>query len=583
MTENYEHSELNLLEASRCEDLTSNQIKDLVIIEDFERKIINLLKGQGAHLLEGARGTGKSMLLRQAELEIDSTFNIDRKIAIYINFKTSPLYEGVKVDHYDIFKIWVTIKILEALHNKLLFLTLINSEKLEDPYKELFGIESVKEIGDSLNETLNKLNQIPFSNDRGSILDDIGSDFIAKVQDITFLNRTIIDIAKKFNISNVIFLFDEAAHTFIESQQEIFFEIFKQLHGDVIICKAAVYPTITAYGRNFQIGHDAMIIPMDRFEPGISGRKINRKQFREMIDKRLSQNGPMRKKIFKHGENLDLIIDLSTGNPRAFLHILSKALQKGDLSERVVRTATNEYIDNELLNYHISLKKRLPKFEQHIEIGLEMLRGYIIKEIKNKNEKVKKSRYQSAFFTFNRDISPNLKMSLAILCYSGLLISKGTVKISGGKTGTRYMINLALMLSEGAFKKNLKLGDAIASLSLTDYREFSSDDGSLDIYLEKIRGAENKCSKCLQIIKGDANFCSNCGEPIHQKQIISQLLEESIHSVAISQKLAQRVAAKYPTVGDVLQISHDELMEIRYIKETRARVVKNAVEEFISG
>src|ERR1700730_1258790 len=110
----------DLLQTARCEDLLYEQISTVSVLGDFERRIIDALKGSGANLLEGARGVGKSMLLRMAEIELDEGFAGDQNLGVYVNFKTSTLLEGVKAGERDAFQIWVNTKILEALHEKLL-------------------------------------------------------------------------------------------------------------------------------------------------------------------------------------------------------------------------------------------------------------------------------------------------------------------------------------------------------------------------------------------------------------------------------------------------------------------------------
>ena len=89
---------LDLLQAARCEDLKYTEIKDLTVLNQFEKDIINKIKMPGAHLIQGARGVGKSQLLRIAEIELDETFHQDKKLSVYINFKTSPLLEGVNIN-----------------------------------------------------------------------------------------------------------------------------------------------------------------------------------------------------------------------------------------------------------------------------------------------------------------------------------------------------------------------------------------------------------------------------------------------------------------------------------------------------
>ena len=378
-------------------------------------------------------------------------------------------------------------------------------------------------------------------------------------------------------------LFDEAAHTFIPAQQEIFFELFKYLQGGQIACKAAVYPTVTSYGRNFEVGHDAVILSMDRYEPAGTARKLYRQQFRDIVEKRLPPTSKKRKDIFSHGELLDLCVDISTGNPRAFLHILTEVLRAG-FSSRAISLAAQDYIDKELLPYHQNLAKRLPKYAAHVHTGLELLRHYIIPEIRKKNRSETKSSYQAAAFTLPvRDVSPNLRLSIDILCYSGILLSKGTVKIANQKTGQRYIVNVALLLSERAFgSANLK--ENLDSISLTDYREFSASDPSLESYVSDLNSAADSCPQCSAQLIPNAKFCSQCGYKVaNAASVIAGLLEDPIEELSISDRLKRRIRPRFPKVGHVVQARREELMKLDYIKEVRSRIIKNAADEYISG
>ncbi len=574
----------DLLQTARCEDLLYEQIRDVSVIGVFERRILDALKGSGANLLEGARGVGKSMLLRMAEIELDGAFERDRKLGVYVNFKTSTLLEGVKAGERDAFQIWVNIKLLEAVHEKLLALNLIAKGGSQDPYFRVFGIHSVHEMKALLEDKIHLLQKLAFNKqDNASIINEIGPDFLAKAQDTSFLTAMLKDVTDTFVMNKIIFFFDEAAHTFIPAQQAIFFEIFKLLHGDTIACKAAVYPTVTSYGRNFEVGQDAIILPVFRFDPGEAGRQENRQHFRSILEKRLAGNNSLKKKIFQRGAELDLCIDLSNGNPRALLHIINSALSGGNpLSDRSVNLAVQSYVDQELIPYHQSLAKRLLTYSSHVRVGLELLRGYIIPEIRNKNHRKTKSAYQSAFFTLQRDMSPNLKLALDILSYSGLLSQLGTVKIAGGNTGPRYVVNLALMATERAFDTP-RTAEAIGRLSLTDYREFSSADSQIQNYLSSLLLHTQTCAECSATLLPNARFCSECGHAVSATPIVSSLLEESVEELSISDRLKKRIQPKFSTVGSVVQAKRSELMVIPYIKDVRSRIIKNAADEFISG
>ncbi|MBI5641126.1 MAG: zinc ribbon domain-containing protein [Nitrospirae bacterium] len=572
--------DFDLLHAARTEDLEDNQISDLAVIGQTEADVISKLKYSGAHLLQGARGIGKSMLLRETEAELDRDFKTDRVFAVYVNFKTSTLLEGVKADNKNAFQIWVGAKILQALYEKLINNGIISEGSTSDPFKRVFGVETVFGMKNALQEKIHLLQKLSKNENKEEVLEKLGKEFLDKVYDISYVLEIIKEIASEYNLNRIVFLFDEAAHTFIPEQQEIFFEIFKLLHGGKVAVKAAVYPSITSYGKNFEIGHDAILITLGDFEPGTPGREASRKLYRELITKRIPE-GKLRKEIFSKGELLDQCIHLSSGNPRAFLHLFNRVYERG-YTDRALLLATQDYVDQELIPYHLGLSKRLPKYSHHVKLGLDILREYIIPEIRKKNIREKKTQYQSAFFTLQRDMPPNLKLSLDLLCYSGVLSKQGTVKIAARKTGQRYMVHLALLFTEKAFISN-KFSDVINMISLTDYREFSASDPSFADYLDKLKQSSEECQECSAEIPPKAKFCPSCGNKVIEKSIVGQLLDDSVRKISISSAIADRVEPEYPLVGDVIHATRQDLMKISYIKAVRSKMIKNAADEYISG
>ena len=520
------------------------------------------------------------MLLRETESELDRDFKNDRALPVYVNFKTSTLLEGVKADNKSAFQIWVGAKILQALYEKLVDRGIVGTGSTSDPFKKIFGVETVFGMKKVLQEKIHLLQKLSKDDNKEDVIDKLGADFIDKVNDVSYVLEIIKDIIDEYQLSRIVFLFDEAAHTFIPEQQEIFFEIFKLLHGGKIAVKAAVYPSITSYGKNFEIGHDAILIPLGTFEPGSTGRDASRKLYRELITKRIPE-GQLRKTIFSKGDLLDQSIHLSSGNPRAFLHLFNRVYDRG-YTERALLLATQDYVDQELIPYHLGLTKRLPKYSHHVKIGLDILREYIIPEIRKKNIREKKTQYQSAFFTLQRDMQPNLKLALDLLCYSGVLSKQGTVKIASRQTGQRYMVHLALLFTEKAFISN-KFSEIIGMISLTDYREFSATDSAFDEYLNKLKLSADECQECSAEIPPNAKFCPECGSKVIEKSIVGQLLDDSVREISISNAIADRVEPEYPLVGDVVHATRQDLMKISYIKDVRSKMIKNAADEYISG
>jgi Cdc6-like AAA superfamily ATPase len=152
--------DFDLLHAARTEDIEESLINQLTVIGKTEESIIGKLKYSGSHLLQGARGIGKSMLLREAESELDNEFNKERNLAVYVNFKTSTLLEGVKADNKNAFQIWVAAKILQSLYSKLISLGIITNSTSSDPFNRIFGVQSIYRMKETLQEKIHLLQQL---------------------------------------------------------------------------------------------------------------------------------------------------------------------------------------------------------------------------------------------------------------------------------------------------------------------------------------------------------------------------------------------------------------------------------------
>ena len=569
---------------------TKHQIRCCKIFDEIFSDIIS-----ATYLASCAIDKPANIVLRRViELGIASIYLWDMPHIMYsweFNEKDLNFAEMVKHINSDGYKryvseevgkaIWVGAKILQATYEKLVELDLISNDYANDPFKRIFGVSSIHDMKQALQEKIHLLQQLSQNEKKEKVIEKLGEDFLEKVNDISYVNNVLKEIIEEFKINRIVFLFDEAAHTFIPAQQEIFFEIFKLLHGGKVAVKAAVYPSVTSYGKNFEIGQDAILISLGKFEPGSSGRENTRSMYRELLVKRLPVRSKLKNEIFSKGELLDQCIHLSSGNPRAFLHLFNRLYDRG-YSERALVLATQDYIDEELLPYHSGLAKRLPKYAHHVKMGLDILREYIIPEIRKKNNREKTTKYQSAFFTMQRDISSNLKLALDLLCYSGILSKQGTVKIATRLTGQRYMVHLALLYTEKAFVTN-KFSDVIKMLSLTDYREFSATDSNFESFLNSLKSQSGECPICSAELSADAKFCSKCGAKIETKSIIGELLEDSVRNLSISSRIADRVEPEFPTVGDVIHADRQDIMKISYIKDVRSKMIKNAAEEYISG
>ncbi|WP_319575612.1 hypothetical protein [uncultured Desulfobacter sp.] len=98
----------------RTESIKQADILDLSVVNEADRKILNALKSNEPCLLEGSRGTGKSFLMRVAELELEN--ESDSCVTVFVPFNMSSL---ISTEDRLQFYHWMLAKTLKYLLNKL--------------------------------------------------------------------------------------------------------------------------------------------------------------------------------------------------------------------------------------------------------------------------------------------------------------------------------------------------------------------------------------------------------------------------------------------------------------------------------
>lgn len=578
----------NLIELVRAEDFTEDQFIECFSETVKERDIINRLKGPGAHLLEGPRGVGKSSLLRKAELELDDEYSTTLVLSVYVNFKASMLVEaGTSSLGYNPFLCWVTAKLLEAFYKKCRKHQILSSDDISSRYHKLLGISKTASASELENviKDLQGLTTAQTDQKKKEIIAELSHVKLDRFSNVESISDFIRKIVREKNIKRVNFFFDEAAHTFNEQQQESFFQFFKLLHGDVIAVKAAVYPGITSYGGNFEIGQDAVKITISSIEENQdSSRNELKAHFRELIQKRLpaSKYGD----IVKRGEALDMLIYLSNGNPRMFTQAVSKWLASKEMSKRSALTASNEFVSAELTNYHVGLAKRLPRFSSHIELGMDLVKSYLVPELQKKNElKGPSPKSQTIYFTIDPKIPYKVQRAISLLEYSGFLYAKSVVKTAGRTQAKRYALHLGVAANEKVFHSSLSRDPdkAIKLLRLVEYREFYASDDKFN-ELVKDHPSTESCPNGHPR-NADGDFCPVCGLRFHVDKVINALLNDSLNNLPISRFLKGKLSEHFEAINirDVLNLTESKLQEAYQIGPVRARLISNAAEEYISG
>ncbi|MDD2235163.1 MAG: hypothetical protein PHR37_04775 [Eubacteriales bacterium] len=98
----------------RTESIKQDEILDLYVNNETDRNIVNSLSSPEPCLLEGSRGTGKSFLMRVAELEIEQSGK--PFLPVFVSFNISSL---LSTDDPLQFYHWMLAKTLKGLINKL--------------------------------------------------------------------------------------------------------------------------------------------------------------------------------------------------------------------------------------------------------------------------------------------------------------------------------------------------------------------------------------------------------------------------------------------------------------------------------
>jgi hypothetical protein len=395
----------------------------------------------------------------------------------------------------------------------------------------------------------------------------------------------INDFSQETRLARIVFLFDEAAHTFDEQQQEAFFQFFKLLHGGSIAVKAATYPGITSYGGNFEMGQDAILISISSFDENLlQSRNALRGHFRQLLAKRVP--GAELKRLSQQGDALDLLIVLSHGNPRLFLQTVSKWKATGELSKRSALLCSNNYISNELTDYHLGLRKRLPRFASHIDLGMTLVKAHLVPELQKKNEgKGPHPSVQTIYFTIESTVPYKVQRALSLLEYSGFVFSKGVVKIAQRRQAPRYAVHLGVAANEKIFHSKLSRDpdQAIKLLSIADYREFYTADPRFGQLVEEHKQEETCPNGHPRRV--DGAFCSVCGARFAVDKVIERLLEDSVSKLGLTSFLENKLLREFSAdrIRNVLSLTESRLQEAKWIGPIRSRVIVNAAEEYISG
>ncbi|MBU8786216.1 MULTISPECIES: ORC-CDC6 family AAA ATPase [Bacillus] len=545
----------------RTEDLKDSQLDEVFVESRMDRENIDFLKSRTPALLVGSRGTGKTMLLKIAEKELDTNFKGDRVLSVFVSFKKAIFLNTI--EDIKFFRQWMLAKILFKIKRKLEKKGLLTNNELFGRYFNV-GLSN-----NNLIETLNQFTKllekaskktVDFDSEVNQIFGQETGE-IELLNELDYFHALIEDLCDELEIERIVLLFDEACHNFIPLQQREFFTLFRDLRSAYICCKAAVYPGISSFG-TFQKFHDATVRKVER--DILEDDYVD--NMRDIIKKQTDKD--VYKKFEEQGQLLNFLIYASSGNPRLLLksiYLASNGFKK--LTNSRVNETIKNFYRSQIWNEHTKLGEIYTGHKNLIDWGREFIENVVLHDTSEKNDtRLEKGiNQQTIFFAIHRDAPETVKQAIRILEYSGIvsLHTEGT-KVRR-KIFDRYQINLGIALS-GYDNPTLRAESLIKGLSVKLFTDYGQNSPSYN-------NLEN-----LRVITEDTDF----------KDVIDRVLNLPIEILDITdfQKTTIK-SAGFHTLRDILEGEESDLQKARLIGEKRSRIIwniaYNATVEYFSG
>ena len=577
----------------RTESLTDELILEY-FIDRNDDKIGRLLDAE-QYLLEGSRGVGKTMLMKAAKLKSLKEFGKNSVLPIWVSFEESIRIERInlKQNSIDPFLQWTMGKIL---HETLITLTThkpLCIDSLNSSLSKIFGIQKQ----DNYENYIELLGEYIKILEKGDIIDseqvqkEAPSNELSEILDNpTSFRDFLLTLINDFNLTRIVFLFDEAAHVFSHEQQEKFFTFFKSLRHPQIACKAAVYPGITNYGKYFERGQDAKELRIDwsPFEREDTDyvKKILKKRIQKFDTGHWS-------KLTSNEDIINIICICSNGNPRFAFHIIDELEESKAFNGKSIKfqTAINCIRKVFTIKWRefSTLKQRLTKYEKYIQEAELLIKNIIIPNLKIWNDKQRKDNKKlSSGCYINTQVYDKISQIFSILAYSNI-VSIDYSKKSLGHHNYGYYVSL---------NPSLLFTDAIL-VSVEETRKVSNNKDLNQAYSEESKGfkelietlritREFKCTnnKCDYKTSEDTfKFCPKCGSKIGIKEsesLYKILRSHDISSLKLSDKMIKRLKEKFNNIG-VIYDAEDSEIKMKYIKDIRVTKIKTAVMEYMAG
>lgn len=570
-----------LLSSDRTEDLTGDQVLSL-FAGAVDETIAGSLVTPGTHLIQGSRGTGKTMLLRVAYERLDR--QRPDVLPVFVRFsKYLATYNAAarRVPGYSAFQSWVFAILLKGMADAFAR----RSAGAPVPAVSALPLEKYITILESHYD--NSAVADPANN--AAQLGVQAADLLEFAR-LDRVQERVLAVLNQFKLQNVAFFMDEAAQSFAEDLQPEFFELIKHLRHHRVWVKAAVYPHTTNYGADFDVGQDAILLPIERPIESKEGMDF----FDDFIRKRYT--GTAIGAAFDRSDTPKrFLIKMSGGNPRWFIHLVSKvavtrggAIQANDVvavAKELPETTLWPYLDN--LRRRLASKRRY--FDSAMQLGQVLVEG--LREVNGRLKRESPDR-PSVFVAISthKTVPFRVHEAMRLLQYAGILLPRGFKKISPRETAEMFLLHPAIQFRENTLfvqEANPAIESVVSALTdpLRDkFKEYTRNSQRL-IEFGKEEEEAITCSECETALPADARFCFKCGTPVAAESPFQELLAAPTSELELTPGIKGRVLedGRFNTVGSILAATDVELDSIRNIGPERIKLLRYAAEEFVAG
>jgi len=566
-----------ILGSDRAEDLDAKQLVELFASIESDEAIVRALQSPGVHLLEGSRGTGKTTLLRVAAERLRS--GTGTRVPIFLSFAKylatyNPTARSKK--GYHPFQNWVLAKIIRGI---------LGHARRHDTAGLLSGGVPIDTYIERL-ETHHQDGEVSDPQKNAAAL-GIPERNILDFARLDQIQSRMLSLLDKLKLREVVLFLDEAAQSFAEDLQPEFFSLLKHLRHARIAVKVATYPHITNYGPDFDIGHDAIVLRIEREVEQEESMAF----FEDFLEKRFGGT-KLGKGLHAVPVTRKLLIKASGGNPRWVIHLLSAIGQQEErINANTAMAAIKQFPDSTLWPYLSALRGRLRAKRRHVEAALQLAQVFIedLQEI-NRGRSAKKSPVCYVAVSLHKSLPYRVHAALRLLQYAGIIYSRGPKRITARENAEMFLLHPAIQIKEntlfgeGVNASATSIVEAFTSPSTRQFRSYTKNSPRL---LEMSEELEEQlvCRSCNADLSMDAKFCSRCGTPVEHDSLYLELRELSSSELELTPGVRRRLVedGRFPSVGAVLDADVADLEQVYMIGPTRSRVILYAAEELVAG